>query len=207
MAVASPHVNKLYGVSSRINPHYRSVRLGWQFDASTKEFILYGYTHMNGEREIHKVEKVRVPIGTEITLHLEADSYSMSMRLEIAGEDRMFIEMYRNDNKSKALLPAFMTHPYWGGIEQSPQYMSTLVTGIERSKAIRTFNAMFQLAPSLTSIVSFIILFVLTALIGTISVPLMFVFLSVPVLFHLIFVNQWVYVKMSSLIRRLKTNG
>lgn len=207
MAVPSAYVNKLYGISSTMNPHKRSIRLGWRFNAETLLFDLYLYTYKDGHRDIRPA--VSVPVGTELAFSFINDGEDMEMVVyDITSGDAIITSsMKRKKNGKKAFLPAVLTHPYWGGIEQAPQRMSFIAEGIEKAKWIQNLEVLFSVGPTLTSLVLGIILLFTFIVLGKISVALMMIVFFLPALYYLIFIDQWLYIKISSLFRRLHLNG
>ena len=70
MKVSSPYVNKLFGLSTSLDVHKNSIRVGWRYDAETDFFELTPYIYEGGIRTINATERLYVKAGQEITIEL-----------------------------------------------------------------------------------------------------------------------------------------
>ena len=220
MKSPSPYVNKLFGISSTFDPHNRSIRIGWMYEVENDRFMLLPYTYQDGIRYINihgtdengKGQRVYVKAGEEITVTLsdfmsDAGRHTFGIRMEV-DKNRMFeVNFFRKSSGKKAFLPAILTHPYYGGPFPSTQDMLFVATeGLKKAMWIRTLNSVFTSSPALTSISIGIILFTLMIILGNISPVVLLLIVLTPILIWSIFIDQWLYVGVSKLLRRFKRN-
>lgn len=220
MKYPSPYISKLFGISSTLNPHNRSIRIGWRYEFEKDRFMLMPYTYQDGIRDINihgtdengKGRRVYVKAGEEITVTLsdfinDVGRHMFGLKLEV-DKNRMFeVNFFRKSSGKKAFLPAILTHPYYGGPFPSAQDMSFVATeGLEKAMWIRRLNSVFTSSPTLTSISLGIILFVLIIILGNISPVVLLFTIFTPIIIWSIFIDQWLYVEVSRLLRKFKRN-
>jgi regulation of enolase protein 1 (concanavalin A-like superfamily) len=203
MKVDSMHINKMFGLSSTLNVHGRSIRLGWRYEKLIDKFRIFSYVYRDGVRDLEMVEPVLVSANEELTVRLYSSKETFSVTLYKEEDTLMSILLYRKANKKKAYLPCIVTHPYWGGTESSPSDMSFHRYGFNKSRFIKNLNVLYKDSPIAVGGVIMLLAFFFTIGIGLISPVLIFLFIRLGILYYLLFVNQWIYTTLSKFLQKI----
>lgn len=203
MKVSSPYVNKLFGLSTSLDVHKNSIRVGWRYDAESDFFELTPYIYEGGIRTINATKRLYVKAGQEITIELSKTDESISLRCITPGKTEFTVSLRRK----YTWMPVFLTHPFWGGYDPAPVNMSFFVEGYETNNITRQIVSIFGESPTLTSIIIFIILASIVIALSFINV--LFVFISLGLFFFFMLNDIFkfpIYQWLSKLFRRGHSN-
>lgn len=183
MKVPSSYFNKLFGLSASLNPHKRSVRLGFRYRPDIDKFELVAYCRVDGELETNLVEPVFVTADQIVKIELRSNRQFMRMVVTTDNkEDLIDVSIFKNEHGSRLRFnESWLTHPFWGGVESAPQNMSFYQKGYMDNKV--NFRTLMSGKPLLTSIVTMLTFAIITGL--------MFYF-------HLVFL--WLIIVLSGLV-------
>lgn len=111
----SYHINKLYGVSYGFDHHYRSVRIGWNYNSVIDKIDLYLYYYVNGKRGFQKI--MSVPQYEEVIFTIQ----------HFEKERRVAVMTTHGENQVIKYISSidigiinFKLFPYYGGTETAP---------------------------------------------------------------------------------------
>lgn len=116
-------INKLYGVSYGVDPHYRSVRVGWRYNPIKEEIELFVYAYSKGIRQAPKYL-------FSVQLHEEAHFTMFRTKNNIVVVEgrpeggKVVTEAVAGIDKPAI---AFKLWPYFGGKYPAPKSMKIFI--------------------------------------------------------------------------------
>ena len=156
MKIPSPYVNKLFGLSTSLNVHSNSIRVGWRYDVEKDAFELTPYVYENGIRTINHTESFYAKVGDTVVVTLNKTDEAISLTCNTIGPEGSQFQI--SLRRKHSWIPVFLTHPFWGGYDAAPINMSFYVEGFKVDKLYKKIDDLFTENPTLTSVIIFTIL-------------------------------------------------
>jgi hypothetical protein len=120
----SGDINKLYGISYGLDNHYRSVRIGWKYNANLKVIELYTYAYSKGKRIMNHLMNIKQfePVFFTIWKLKSANDVRLSVSDSEKTERR--IDIIKGIDSETIRLKQF---PFFGGNKPAPRDMRIFI--------------------------------------------------------------------------------
>lgn len=123
-------INKLYGVSYGIDPHWRSVRIGWRWNENLKVIELFAYSYVKGKRVVKFISSVALLEQIEFQIFYSATSNAV--RINARTNDDSFVNVNVDEIDRSPF--RFKLWPYYGGNKPAPNYMKIFIKELKKEK-------------------------------------------------------------------------
>lgn len=119
-------INKLYGISYGLDPHYRSVRVGWRWNDNLRTIELFAYYYIKGKRKYSKLcDVVQYSVYNFVMFH---DGTHIIIQVSEAtdyGEAQLSCHKIPFDKQDTWL--RIQMFPYFGGNYPAPNDIKILI--------------------------------------------------------------------------------
>lgn len=110
-AIDQLDINKLFGVSFG-DHHKNSIRIGWNYNLSTKNIVIYYYVYEDGIRMYSEIDRVELNTKIKLAIELDTDNGDFTIHAPNCSCNRVY--------KYPDWLIGYYLNPYFGGNQVAP---------------------------------------------------------------------------------------